>query len=171
MINRWLVRIAVAELLVIALLSVWLWSAKREPPEVKQATREYAEARTIYDTVKVARREATATYRAAREVLVITDTVAVREVLNLADRVADSGDELEAAADTGFAKADTLIVALKPKPRLIQPFAELLYSPYSREYVGRLGVDANLSRRLSLVAATEIRQGGPGFAVGVRYRF
>lgn len=171
MITRWLVRIAVAELLVITLLSVWLYHARTGAPEVERAAEEYREARVVYDTVKAERRTATAAYRAAREVLIITDTLKVREALALADDVADRGDELEAAADAGFAKADTLIVALKPKPKLIQPFIEVLWSPYSREYVGRLGVGANISRRLSLVVAGEARRDGPQAYVGARVTF
>lgn len=173
MIDRWLVRVAVAELLVIALLSVWLWSAKREPPEVKQATREYAEARVVYDTVKVRAAESRRTYREAREVLTVTDTIEVERVLTLADSAIAAGERSEAAADTALARADSLISALRrgTKSRRIQPFAEVLYSPYGRQYVGRLGIGANITSRLSLIVAGEARRDGPQAYVGARIVF
>lgn len=173
MINRWLSRALVVSFLVNVLLAVWLWSASRQPEDALIATRDFHRTRVVRDSARTIRVNAVDNYSNARRVLVITDTVEVERVLTLADSAIAAGERSEAAADTALARADTLIAALRKntKPKLLQPWAEALYSPYSREYVGRLGVDANLSRRLSLVAATEIRQGGPGFAVGVRYRF
>lgn len=170
---RWLSRALVASFLVNVLLSVWLWSARREPENVKEATREYVAARVVYDTAKVEREVAVTRYRTLRDTLRITDTTQVRSALTLADEVIRKDSVALAAADTALARADSLISVLRrsTKPRLLQPFAEILYSPYSREYAGRLGVEVRTIRNVALIAATEIRKDGPGFAVGVRYRF
>lgn len=171
MADKWLARVAVAEFLVIALLSAWLWGS-RQPEDVLIATQEYVRTRVVYDTVKVEAAEARRIYRVAREGLPPV-TPEVEAVLTLADSALARDSVALAAADSALARADDVIRALRKvtKPRLIQPFAEILYSPYSREYVGRIGIDVAVSRRISAVAASEIRRDGPGFAVGVRYRF
>lgn len=171
--DRWLARALVASFLVNCLLAVWLWSAKREPPDVQRADNLYQESRIVRDSAKAERQAAATTYRAAREVLVITDTVEVERALTLADSAIAAGERSEAAADTALARADTLIAALRKaaKSRLIQPFAEILYSPYSREYVGRLGIELRTTRNLSLVVAGEARRDGPQAYVGARLTF
>lgn len=173
MINRWLARALVASFLVNCLLAVWLWSAKREPPEVKQATREYAEARTIYDTAKAERLPAIVKYRTLRDTINIADTVAVKELITVTNSVLLADSVALAAADTALARADELIAALRKanKPKLLTPFTEVLYSPYSRGYVGRLGIELRTTRNIKLVVAGEARRDGPQAYVGARLVF
>ena len=54
---------------------------------------------------------------------------------------------------------------------VLDPYIEAIYDPYSKQYAGRLGIEVRTIKSVSLIAATEIRQDGPGFAVGLRYRF
>lgn len=170
--DKWLSRALVASFLVNCLLAVWLWSASRKPENIERATHEYQTARTVYDTTRVVQREAVRQLREARQTLKVTDTIKVREYIALTDSVLVADSVALAAADTALAKADALIRELRgKKPRLIQPFAEILYSPYSRQYVGRLGVGANISRRLSLVVAGEARRDGPQAYIGARWSF
>lgn len=173
LLDRWLARALVASFLVNVLLAVWLWSARRPGPEVERATHEYAESRANFDTSKAIRTRAVQDYRQAREVLVITDTVEVERVLTLADSAIAAGERSEAAADSALARADDLIAALRKenRPRLIQPFAEILYSPYSREYAGRLGIELRTTRNIKLVVAGEARRDGPQAYLGARLTF
>lgn len=172
-ITRWLVRVAVAELLVIVLLSVWLWDSRRTPHDVEHATREYVEARQNFDTLKVIRTRDVHHYRALRDTLRLTDTTQVRSALTLADDVIRKDSVALAVADIALAKADTLISALRKanKPKLIEPYIEFTHNPHSKEYAGRLGIEVRTVRNVSLIAATEIRKEGTGFAVGLRYVF
>lgn len=172
MVERWLSRALVASFLVNCLLAVWLWSARRTTHDVEQSAHEYREARVVYDTVKVAAAESRRGYRAARENLPPV-TPEVEEALTLADSAITAGERSEAAADTALARADALISALRKanRPKLIQPWAEVLYSPYSREYVGRIGLDVRTIKSVSLVIAGEARKEGPQALLGVRVRF
>lgn len=169
---RWLSRALVASFLVNVLLAVWLWDS-RQPEDVLIATRDYVRSRVVRDSARTIRVNAVDNYSRARDVLVITDTVEVERVLTLADSAIAAGERSEAAADTALARADDLIAALRKanKPKLLTPFVEVLYSPYSAEYVGRLGVGANITRRLSLIVAGEARRDGPQAYVGARLVF
>lgn len=157
----------------IALLSVWLWSSRRETADVKEAAREYVQARTVYDTAKAERLPAVIKYRTLRDSLTLTDTVEVVRVLAAADTVIARDSVALAAADTALARADDLIAALRKanRPKRIQPYVEVTHNPYSKEYAGRLGVEVRTIKNLSLIGATEIRKDGTGFAVGIRYEF
>lgn len=173
MIDRWLARALVASFLVNCLLAVWLWSAKRPGPVVREAERRYVDARVIYDSTKAERLPAIVKYRTLRDTLNLADTVQVKEVLARADTVIAKDSVALAAADSALARADELISALRKsnRPKLIQPFAEILYSPYSREYVGRGGIEVRTIKNLSLVVAGEARRDGPQAYVGARIVF
>lgn len=172
MADKWLARVAVAEFLVIALLSAWLWGS-RQPEDVLIATREYHRTRTVYDTVKLEAATSRRTYREAREVLTITDTVEVERALSLADTALARDSVALAAADSALARADDVIRALRKanKPPLIQPYIEVTHNPHTKEYAGRLGVSVNVTKRVSGIAVTEVRKDGIGFAVGIRITF
>jgi hypothetical protein len=170
--DKWLSRALVASFLVNCLLAVWLWSASRKPENVERATHEYRQARTAYDTTKQVRERAVTRYRTLRDTVNLTDTVAVKEVLARADTVMVRDSVALAAADTALAKADTLIRELRgKKPRRIAPFAEVLYSPFTKEYRGRGGFEIRVVERLHLVAVTDVTKMGTGAAVGLRWTF
>lgn len=170
--DKWLSRALVASFLVNCLLAVWLWSASRKPENIERATHEYQTARTVYDTTRVVQREAARQLQSARRTLIVTDTVQVREYIALTDSVLVADSVALAAADTALAKADALIRELRgKKPRRITPFAEVLYSPYTKEYHGRGGFEIRVVERLHLVAVADVREVGPGMSVGLRWSF
>lgn len=171
--DRWLARAFVASVMVNVLLAVWLHESRKTTQDVEQRTHDYREARQVRDSARTIRVNAVDNYSRARDVLVITDTVEVERVLTLADSAIAAGERSEAAADSALARADDVISALRrsTKPKLIQPFAEILYSPYAKEYVGRLGIELRTTRNLALVVAGEARKDGPQAYVGARLRF
>lgn len=170
--DKWLARALVASFGVNLLLAVWLWSASKTTQDVEQKTHEYQTARTVYDTVKVVRERAVGQLREARRTLIVSDTVQVLEYIALTDSVLVADSVALAAADTALAKADALIRELRgKKPRRITPFAEVLYSPFTKEYRGRGGFEVRVVERLHLVAATDVTKMGTGAAVGFRWSF